>query len=162
MTHAQKFQGDQPLTLDDLQVGQIFTTGTHRLERDELIDFASRYDPQPFHLDDEGAKGTLFGTMAASGWHTAAISMKLLVASMPFAGGIIGGGGNLEWPRPVRPGDTLHVACKILEITPSRSKLDRGVATVENTTFNQNNEVVQVFTVKLVMPRRVKAGGQGS
>lgn len=158
MTHDQKFRADQRLTLDDLEVGETFTTATYTLERDDLIGFASQYDPQPFHLGDEGAKGTLFGTLAASGWHTAAISMKLLVASMPFAGGIIGGGGNLEWPRPVRPGDTLRVVCKILEITPSRSKPDRGMVKVENTTLNQNDEVVQVFTVKLVMPRKVPAG----
>ena len=158
MAHHQKFRDDDLLTLDDLHVGQVLKTDTYRLERDDVIDFASRYDPQPFHLGDEGAKNTLFGTLAASGWQTAAISMRLLVQAMPFKGGIIGGGGTLEWPRPVRPGDTLRVECKVLEITPSRSKPERGMVTVENRTFNQNDEVVQVFTVKLVMPRRVKAG----
>src|SRR5436305_1470553 len=104
MAQHQKFRDDERLTLDDLHVGQVFNTGTYRLGRDELIDFASRYDPQPFHLGDEGAANTLFGTLAASGWHTAAISMRLFVAALPFAGGIIGSGGTLEWPRPVRPG----------------------------------------------------------
>jgi acyl dehydratase len=158
MPHDQKFRTEDLLTLDDLHVGQTFTSDSYRIERDEIIEFASRYDPQPFHLSDEGAKGTLFGTIAASGWHTAAITMRLIVDGMPFAGGIIGSGGALEWPRPTRPGDTLHVVCTVLEIVPSRSKPDRGMVTVENQTLNQNGEIAQKFTVKLVMPRRSTPG----
>lgn len=157
MSQGQKFRDEDLLTLDDLKIGQTFITDSCRIERDEIIEFAGRFDPQPFHLSDEGAKDSLFGTLAASGWHTAAISMRLMVKALPLAGGMIGGSGEVAWPRPTRPGDTLHVECKVLDIVPSRSKPDRGMVTVENRTLNQNGEVVQIFTVKLVVRRRAKA-----
>ena len=117
-----------------------------------------QFDPQPFHLDDEAAKATLFGGLAASGWHTAAITMKLLVASgLPLRGGIIGSGGEVSWPRPTRPGDTLTVLSEIEEITPSRSKPDRGMMRVRSETRNQHGEIVQVLIAKLVVPRRATA-----
>jgi acyl dehydratase len=155
MATHQKFRDEDLLTLDDLHVGQTFKTGAHQLTAEEIIDFAGRYDPQPFHLSDEGAKNTLFGTLAASGWHTAAVSMRLMTEYYPILGGIIGSGGELTWPRPTRPGDTLHVESTILEIIPSRSKPDRGMIIIENRTLNQNGEVVQTFKVKQVVPRRV-------
>ncbi len=155
MTPHQKFRPDELLTLDDLHVGQTFKTASHTLDAAEIVDFAGRYDPQPFHLSDDGAKSTLFGTLAASGWHTAAISMRLMVESYPISGGIIGSGGELSWPRPTRPGDTLHVESTILEIVPSRSKPDRGMVLIENRTLNQNGELVQSFKVKMVVPRRL-------
>ncbi|HMD24683.1 MAG TPA: MaoC family dehydratase, partial [Streptosporangiaceae bacterium] len=123
----------------------------------EITEFAARYDPQPFHLDDAAAKVTLFRGLVASGWHTAAMTMPMIIASVPIAGGIIGSGGELAWPRPTRPGDTLHVETEILKITPSRSKPDRGTAIVRCSTLNQHGEAVQTFTPKLVVPRRPAA-----
>jgi len=145
------------LFLEDLTVGQRFTSAPQTVSAEEITEFAARYDPQPFHLDDAAAAGTLFAGLAASGWHTAAITMRMIIASLPVAGGIIGSGGELTWPRPTRPGDTLHVETEILEITPSRSRPDRGTAIVRCTTLNQHNEPVQTFTPKIVVPRRPTA-----
>ncbi|MEO7129407.1 MAG: MaoC family dehydratase, partial [Rhodoferax sp.] len=117
--------------------------------------FAAQFDPQPFHLDDEAAKATMFSGLAASGWHTAAITMRLLVTGgLPIAGGIIGAGGELSWPRPTRPSDILHVVSEIVSVTPSRSKPERGMVTVRSETRNQRDEVVQVEVTKIVVPRR--------
>jgi acyl dehydratase len=146
----------EPLYLEDLVIGQTFTSAAETLTEQELLEFAARYDPQPFHLDHEAAKSTIFGGLAASGWHTAAFSMRLNVTSGPkFAGGIIGGGGEITWPAPTRPGDTLHVEYKILEVTPSRSKPDRGMILLECKTVNQSGQTVQLARVKLVIPRRL-------
>ncbi len=146
------------LYLDDLAVGQHFFSGTHTMDADEIREFATRYDPQPFHMDDAAARNTLFGGLVASGWHTAATSMRLIVnGGLPIAGGIVGAGGELQWTNPVRPGDTLHVECEILEITPSRSRPDRGTVRVRCLTLNQRGEMVQSFTPKIVVPRRAKA-----
>jgi acyl dehydratase len=143
------------LYLEDLSPGQRFTSASYRVEAAEIKAFAKQFDPQPFHLDEELAKTSLFGDLAASGWHTAAITMRLQVeAGLPIAGGIIGVGGEISWPRATRPGDTLHVESEILEVTPSRSRPDRGIVTVRNETRNQLNEVVQTFTAKLFVPRR--------
>jgi acyl dehydratase len=144
-----------PLYLEDLSPGQRFTSRTYRVEAEEIRAFAKQFDPQPFHLDEESAKTSLFSGLAASGWHTAAITMRLTVETgLPLAGGIIGVGGEISWHRPTRPGDTLHVESEILEVTPSRSRPDRGIVTVRNETRNQLNEVVQTFTAKLFVPRR--------
>ncbi len=140
--------------MEDLSVGQEFLSGTHKLTADEIKEFAGRYDPQPFHTDEAAARNTMFGGLAASGWHTAAVTMKLSVQSFPLASGIIGSGGELRWPWPVRPGDTLQVKNEILEIIPSQSKPDRGMVRVKLTTTNQNGEVVQTFSPKLVVFRR--------
>jgi len=144
------------LHLDDLFVGQRFTSRTHQIDATQIKDFARQFDPQPFHLDEDTAKDTLFAGLVASGWHTAAITMKLMVESgLPLAGGIIGAGGELAWPKPTRPGDTLQVESEVMEITPSRSRPDRGMAIVRSLTRNQRNEVVQDLTAKLIVPRRV-------
>jgi acyl dehydratase len=144
------------LYLDDLQVGQRFVSGTQLVDEAQIIAFARQFDPQPFHLDDAAARATLFGGLAASGWHTAAVTMRLLVETgLPLAGGIIGAGGELSWPRPTRPGDMLRVESEVLEITPSRSRPDRGMATVQCLTRNQRDEVVQKLIAKLIVPRRV-------
>ena len=128
MTAAAKSGEAAPFYLDDLVVGQRFTSASHVVTEAEIKTFAAQFDPQPFHLDNEAAKTTLFGGLAASGWHTAAISMELLVKSgLPLAGGIIGTGGELNWLKPVRPGDTLTVVSEVLEITPSSSRPDRGL-----------------------------------
>lgn len=142
------------LFLEDLAVGQRFTSTAKTVSAEEITEFAARYDPQPFHLDDAAAAGTLFAGLAASGWHTAALSMPMIIDSVPIAGGIIGSGGELTWPRPTRPGDTLHVESEILEITPSRSRPGRGTAIIRCTTLNQHGEPVQTFTPKIVVPRR--------
>ncbi len=143
------------LYLEDLHVGQRFASGAHTITAEEIRRFAAEYDPQPFHLDDAVARGTLFGGLAASGWHTAAITMRLNVeGGLPLAGGIIGTGGELRWLKPVRPGDTLRVEYEVIEVTPSRSKPDRGTVAVRCTTLNQNDEPVQTFTPTLVVPRR--------
>ena len=147
---------DSRLYLDDLHVGQRFTSRTHVIDKAQIKSFARQFDPQPFHQDEKAAANTLFAGLAASGWHTAAITMRLLVESgLPLAGGIIGASGEIAWPKPTRPGDTLRVESEVVEIAPSRSRPDRGMATVRSLTRNQKNEVVQEFTAKLIVPRRV-------
>ena len=143
------------LYLDDLHVGQRFTSATHTIDEAQIKAFAILFDPQPFHTDETTAKDTFFKGLAASGWHTAAITMRLNVESgLPLAGGIIGAGGEVNWPAPTRPGDTLHVESEVVEITPSRSKPDRGIAVIVSRTINQRGEVVQILKAKLVVPRR--------
>lgn len=146
------------LFLEDLRVGQRFSSGEHTIDAAQITAFAAQFDPQPFHLDGETAKATLFGGLAASGWHTAAITMKLLVESgLPLGGGIIGSGGEISWPKPTRPGDTLSVASEIEEVNPSRSRPDRGMIRVRSETRNQRGETVQILIAKLVVPRRTTA-----
>jgi len=158
MTRTDGLGGAQRLYLEELSVGQRFTSGTHAVDAAQIKAFAAQFDPQPFHLDDDAAKGTLFAGLAASGWHTAAITMRLLVGSgLPIAGGIIGSGGEVAWPKPTRPGDILHVVSEIEEVTPSRSSPNRGMVRVRSETRNQRDEVVQVLTSRLVVPRRVAA-----
>ena len=145
----------EPLYLDDLRVGQRFTTGAHTIDEQDMLDFARQFDPQPFHLDDEAARSTLFGGLAASGWHTAGITMWLQVTSgPPIAGGLIGASAQIDWPRPTRAGETLRVESEILEVRPSRSRPDRGMVTMRSTTLNQDDEVAQTLTVTMVVPRR--------
>ncbi len=144
----------QRLFLEDLAEGQRFVSASRMVSAAEITAFAARYDPQPFHLDDAAAMGTLFAGLAASGWHTAALMMRMVIDSVPVAGGIVGSGGELIWPRPTRPGDTLHVETEVLEITPSRSRPERGMVVVRCITLNQHGEAVQIFTPKLVVPRR--------
>jgi acyl dehydratase len=141
---------------EDFSIGQKFGSGRSRVEAAEIKEFAARFDPQPFHLDEEAARGTLFGGLAASGWHTAAMTMRLLVdGAFRPAGGIIGGGGEeILWPRPVRPGDELHVESEILALRLSKSRPGFGVVKVRTTTYNQANEPVQVFTANLMVPAR--------
>jgi acyl dehydratase len=123
--------------LDDLSVGQRFSSGSHMVDAAQIKAFAAQFDPQPFHLDGEAAKATLFGGLAASGWHTAAITMKLLVESgLPLRDGIIGSGGEISWPKPTRPGDTLTVVSEVEELIPSRSRPDRGMVRVRSETRN--------------------------
>ena len=143
------------LYLDDLVVGQRFASGTYAIDANQITTFAREFDPQPFHLDEEAATKSMFGGLAASGWHTAGITMRLTVqGGLPLAGGFIGAGGEINWPTPTRPGDVLQVQSEIVEIRPSRSKPDRGIVTFRSETRNQRGEVVQVFTGKLVVPRR--------
>ena len=142
------------LYLEDLRVGQTFTTGSVTVTTEAIKAFARDYDPQPFHLDEAAAEASLFGGLAASGWHTAALSMRLLVDGLPIAGGLIGVGGETTWPRPTRPGDTLTVHIEVVEITPSKSRPDRGMVRTRNETRNQNGEPVQISNLGIVAWRR--------
>lgn len=150
--------GTQPLYFDDLQVGQRFVSGTHQIDEAQIQAFAKEYDPQPFHLDAEAAKGTFFKELVASGWHTAGISMRLMVSCLPIAGGLVGAGGEITWPAPTRPGAVLHVETEVVELKASRSRPDRGTATIRSETRNQSGEIVQVLIARLVVPRKVPQG----
>ena len=143
--------------LDDLAPGRRFEAGPVEVTVEEIKRFAGEYDPQPFHLDEgPAAAHPIFQGLAASGWHTAAITMKLVVQAMGgFGWGVIGAQGELQWPRPTRPGDRLSLLAEVLEVTPSKSKPDRGMALMRIATRNQRGEEVQVFTVRCVVPRRV-------
>jgi acyl dehydratase len=142
--------------LEDFAPGMTFRSGTARIDADEIRRFAAEFDPQPFHLDDDAARGTMFQGLAASGWHTAAVTMKLMVASdFKPAAGIIGAGfDELRWPLPVRPGDELHVESEVLETRPSRSNPRQGLIKVRMSTINQRGEPVQISVGSLVVPRR--------
>ena len=142
--------------LEDLAAGVTFTSGSVRIEKDQIMKFATAFDPQPFHLDEEAARETIFGGLAASGWHTAAVTMKLMVDSdFKTAGGIVGAGfDELRWPRPVRPGDELHVEGEVLETRPSKSNPRQGLVKVRTATMNQRGEVVQLSVGNLVVQRR--------
>ena len=142
------------LYLEDLQLGQTFTTGSVTVTTEAIKAFARDYDPQPFHLDEDAARDSLFAGLAASGWHTAALSMRLLVDGLPIAGGLIGVGGETTWPRPTRPGDTLTVHIEVMEITPSKSRPDRGMVRTRNETRNQHGEPVQISKLGIVVWRR--------
>lgn len=147
------------LYLEDIFVGQRFVTGSHTLTAEAIKAYARDFDPQPFHTDEEAAKDTFFKGLAASGWHTAAITMRLQIESgPPVAGGMIGAGGEISWPRPTRPGDELHVESEVKEVTPSKSRPERGFVTLKSETKNQRGEVVQEFTVKLLVWRRPEYG----
>ena len=136
MTNRTEGEGDGRLYLDDLRVGQRFTSDKHA-------------------LDEAAAQNSIFQGLAASGWHTAALTMRLLVSGgLPLAGGSIGAGGEIAWPRPTRPGDILQVESEVVAVTPSRSRPDRGIVTVRSETKNQRGEVVQVLTANLMVPRR--------
>ena len=152
---------EQParLYLEDFSVGQKFRSASLRVSETEIKAFAEKFDPQPFHLDETAAKATMFGGLAASGWHTAGLTMRLLVdGGAPIAGGIIGAGGEeLRWPKPVRPGDELTVESEVLEIRPSRSRPMQGLVKMRTTTRNQNGEPVQVLVANLLVPRRAPA-----
>jgi acyl dehydratase len=143
------------LYLDDLRVGQRFSSGSYRMQEERMKAFAAEFDPQPFHLDDAAARESVFRGLAASGWHTAAVTMRLLVTGeLQLADGLIGLGGEIAWPKPTRPGDMLRVESEIVEIVPSRSKPNQGIVKVRSATLNENNEEVQVFTAKLLVFKR--------
>lgn len=142
---------------EDFAPGQKYRGASRlRVEAERIKSFAAEFDPQPFHLDEAAARETIFKGLAASGWHTAAMTMRLLVESdLKPAGGIVGAGfDEFRWPRPVRPGDELWVESEILEVRPSKSRPDQGLVKVRTTTYNQNGEPVQVNVGNLVVPRR--------
>jgi acyl dehydratase len=145
--------------LEDFAVGQIFGSARLRIDADQIKKFAAEFDPQPFHLDEEAARASIFQGLAASGWHTAALTMRLLVDSeLKPAGGLVGAGfDEFRWPRPVRPGDELRVESEVLEVRPSKSRPGQGLVKVRMTTLNQNGEAVQILLANIVVPRRQDA-----
>jgi acyl dehydratase len=149
-----KMNNKPSVYLDDLVVGETFISGKHQLNQEQIVDFATQYDPQPFHLDPQAAESTPFRGLAASGWHTTAITMRLLVDSLPISDGIIGTGAEIEWPRPTRPSDCLQVTTKVVDIRHSRSKPDRGIVTLECLTKNQSDEICQRMVTKVFVMRR--------
>jgi acyl dehydratase len=150
----------KPLYLEDLSAGMSFTAGPIEITEAEIIAFAKEYDPQPFHTDPAGAVGTVFKGLAASGWQTMGLTMRMIVEAAPLAGGVIGFGGEISWPRATRPGDELSIECEIVELTPSRSKPNQAVATIRTVTKNQKGETVQIFTSKNLIFKRGFAPGE--
>ncbi|MGV3633547.1 MAG: MaoC family dehydratase [Pseudorhodoplanes sp.] len=145
-----------PLYLEDFSPGQTFTSDSVTVGAEAIKAYARQFGPQPFHLDEAAAAGSFFKGLAASGWHTVSMTMRLLVdGGLPVAGGIVGAGvDEIRWPRPTRPGDTLRLVTEILELRPSKSRPEQGLMKVRTTTFNQNDEPVQVMVSNLVVPRR--------
>jgi acyl dehydratase len=148
------------LHLEDYAVGQTYGSGRLKVAADEIKAFAAAFDPQPFHLDEELARETFFKGLAASGWHTAALTMRLLAESpVKPAAGIIGAGGEINWPNPLRPGDEIRLESEVLEVRPSQKRPDRGMVKVKTTTLNQNGDAVQVLIANLIVMRRPAEGG---
>jgi acyl dehydratase len=149
--------GDMPVRyLEDFAAGQTFGSGNLRINKEQIRRFAAEFDPQPFHVDEAAARETMFAGLAASGWHTAALTMRLLVDSdLKPAGGLIGAGvEELRWPKPVRPGDELRLRSEILDVRASKSRPGQGLVRMKVTTLNQNDEPVQTFIASLIVPRR--------
>ena len=144
----------QQLYLEDVKVGDKWVSRTESISEAEIKDFAKDYDPQPYHLDNERAKDTFFGTLVASGWQTAGVTMRLMVETIPIATGLIGAGAQISWPVPTYPGDTLHVEAEVIEIKESKSKPDRGMVIVQIDTFNQDQQIVQRFTCTMLAFKR--------
>jgi acyl dehydratase len=142
--------------LEDFAVGQTFGSGRLRIDRERIVTFAAEFDPQPFHLDEAAARHAIFGGLSASGWHTAAVTMRLLLDSdLKPAGGLIGAGlDECRWPRPVRPGDELRIECAVIDVRPSKSRPEQGLIKLRTTTLNQNGEAVLVHVLNLVVLRR--------
>jgi len=154
-----KLHANGALFLEDFHAGQRFRSGSHAIDEAQIKAFAAQFDPQPFHLDEAAARASLFSGLAASGWHTAAITMRLMVdGGVPIAGGIIGAGGEIAWPKPTRPGDVLRVESEVMDVVPSRSRPDRGMVSIRSETLNQRDEVVQTLMAKLVVSRRPADG----
>lgn len=155
MSAANPSRQTDPCFLEDLKLGQRFISGSQKISEQKIIDFALEFDPQPFHTDPAAATATLFQGLVASGWHTASVSMRLLLESgLAIAGGVVGAGVEISWPQPTRPGDSLHVECEVIDVRTSKSRSDRGVVTVRSETRNQDNQIVQVLVAKLIVPRR--------
>ena len=141
--------------LEDFAVGDVIVGAPLTVTRDAIVGFAQAFDFQPFHLDEAAAARTLLGGLAASGWHTAALTMRLLIGGgAPIAGGVIGASVEIAWPRPVRPGDELQAASEVMEITQSRSKPDRGIVVLKSETRNQRGETVLEYNPLRMLKRK--------
>src|SRR4051812_24135837 len=144
---------------EDFAIGQRFSSNTCRMDKKRMMAFAAEFDPQPQHISERDAEHSQFGALVASGWHTAAVSMRLFIAEAlpPIAGGGQGLGIEaLSWPHPVHPGDELRVVTEVTATRPSRSRPDKGLVTVRNTTTNQHDEVVQTLSTTIIVPRKEK------
>ena len=152
---------NSPMYLEDLSVGQTFRSAAASVDAGPMRAFAAEFDPQPFHLDEAAGRSSLFGGLVASGWHTAALTMRLMVqGEFRIAGGLIGAGvESIRWPWPVRPGDVLRVESEIVEIRPSSSNPERGVVRVKSTTFNQDDQPVMSQVAYVIVPRRERPTG---
>ncbi|MCH2015415.1 MaoC family dehydratase [Acinetobacter ursingii] len=143
------------LYLEDLNVGDRFISREYEMTLEEIKQFAGQYDPQPFHLDEaEAEKSSIFQGLAASGWHTAAVTMRLWTECFPIQGGLIGSESSLRWPRPARPGDKINVEVEITAIVPSKTKNDRGIVSYITQALNQNGDVLLISTTKIVVFRK--------
>jgi acyl dehydratase len=146
---------DRAVAFEDLAPGQIFRAGPIRMTRERIMEFGAEFDPQPQHLSEEQAARSIFGTLVASDWHTAAVTIRMMVESAPLAAGSMGAGvEDLSWRAPVRPGDELSCESEIITLRPSRSRPDRGVMTLRITTRNQRGEIVMEMTSRVILPRR--------
>ncbi|SRR6266702_4176948 len=144
-----------PLYFEDLHVGQRFTSDTFQMDEAAIKSFASQFDPQPIHLDEAAARDGMFQGLIASGWHTAAVAMRLLVTGgLPFANNMVGLSCDLSWPKPTRPGDILQIKSAIQEIARSSSNSKRGIVTVKSTMSNQQGETVYILTAKIMVSKR--------
>ena len=149
---------EHAMYLDDLHVGRRFTSDKYRMEEADMVRFAATFDPQPFHLDRQAAESSVFRGLVGSGWYTAAVAMRLLVTGgLPLAEGIIGLGGEIEWPKPTRPGDIVQMESEITEIIPSQTKPGRAIVKIRATMLNQNQEAVYFLAAKLLVSRRPAA-----
>ena len=160
MTHASSQErGSGPesprLHFEDFAVGQVYTAVPVPVSADDIRAYARQFDPQPFHTDEASAHSTFFQGLVASSWHTASLTMSLVVQALPIAGGVIGGGvDELRWPKPLRPGDELRLEGEIVEVRPSKSKPGQGLVRVRTTTLNRAGEAVQTMIANLIVPRR--------
>jgi acyl dehydratase len=140
---------------EDLKAGDRFKSGTYKVTEEQIVSFAREFDPQPFHLDPAVARQPMFKGLIASGWHTAAITMRLFVQTLNFAEGAIGlGVDELRWPNAVRPGDVLQVETELVDLRESRSKPSHGIVRIRNVTTNQRGEVVQTMFASALVLRR--------
>src|ERR1700730_424059 len=148
---------DEQRYFEDLKIGDRFKSGTYKVTEEQIVSFAHEFDPQPFHLDVAVADKTMFGGLIASGWHTAAITMRLFVQTLNFAEGAIGlGVDELRWPTAVKPGDELQVEVEIVDLRESRSKPTHGVVRLRYVTTNQQGQVVQTMMASALVLRRSK------
>lgn len=146
------------LYLEDLQPGSIFKSREYEFTPDNVKAFAGEYDPQWFHLDEELAKESFFEGLAASGWHVGSVTMRLLSECLPIATGVIGGGVDVRWVSATRPGDFLHIEVEILNVSPSQSKPDRGMAEIFIKTVNQDQVVRQTISCTLLVFSKKSVG----
>lgn len=144
------------LFLDDLETGQVYRLGSRSLSEEDIIDFAERYDPQPFHIDPEAAAGTIYGGVIASGWQTACVFMRLFVDGLLSRSAAMGSPGldELRWLKPVRPGDRLEACVEVLETRPSRSKPDRGLAKLRCVVADKSGDEVLTFIANVLFQKR--------
>ncbi len=146
---------NEGLHFEGIAIGQTFKSGAHKLDEAQIKAFARQFDPQPFHLDNEAAKNSMFGGLVASGWHVCAITMRLIIGDgSVFAGGIIGNWSEISWLKPVRPGDVLHVRSEVIEKNESKSHHMRDNVMIRSETSNQNDDIVQIITSNIIVPRR--------